>query len=392
MARNTETNSYKALHGANAQQTLNDVVEQLKTYGAIAENKPNPSYGYEGYDPAQFDAHQEITYADGGKAILYATSSLRSDRIRKDQWRAFNIKEIDDDIEHAFVVLPDAKGFDQGTEPRDEIREGRVFTAIDDIQTAAEFFDKTMERFEADMEAGKRNDLQGRNLEDLFASILNAKENLGRFNGRNEATGFRYEVFELVLTYLDIKPNTVLSIEASTDIPALPSGGNPKTDVACLFTMLDGSQKQITFSLKNTSNRSVSVHEYTAQDFAKVLDPTNTELERLLTAFQRAGSKKDMDPADAKALAEELKPYLKKLDYWVFSGCGAEGTEPVQIADYIVVRNKNNATFSIHTIKEYCDLLEKGNKGSAGFGTVFSWTYPSKKRGQRIQLKGKIID
>lgn len=45
MARNTETNSYKALHGANAQQTLNDVVEQLKTYGAIAENKPTPAMG-----------------------------------------------------------------------------------------------------------------------------------------------------------------------------------------------------------------------------------------------------------------------------------------------------------------------------------------------------------
>ena len=368
-----------------------NVILQLESFGAITSHTPNPHYGYNGYDPDQFDAHQEITYADGSRAVLYTTSSLRSDRIRKDQWRASNIKKIDESITHALVVLPDEKGFDQGTETRDKIREGRVFSAIDDIQTAAEFFDETMARFEETLEAGKKNDFQGRTLEDLLPIILDSKENLLRFNGRSEYTGFRYEVFELVMKKLNLDSRTILLIESTTEIPTLPSGGKPKTDVASTITFNDGTVKEITFSLKNSSSTAVSVHEYSAEQFAEVLDPSNEKLKRLLLAFQAAGSKSKMNEADVDSLTSELKPYQRKLNMWVFSGAGAAGTLPVQIADYLILRDKITGDFSIHSVEEYCDLLEANNRGASGFGTIFAWTYPSKKRGKKIQLKAKII-
>lgn len=58
----------------------------------------------------------------------------------------------------------------------------------------------------------------------------------------------------------------------------------------------------------------MSVHEYSADAFVQVLDPSNQELRRLLNAFQSAGNKRDMNPSDIRALTNELVPYRKKLN------------------------------------------------------------------------------
>lgn len=47
-----------------------------------------------------------------------------------------------------------------------------------------------------------------------------------------------------------------------------------------------------------------------------------------------------------------------------------------------------NIVPTIHTLEDYCDILLRSKKT---FGTPFSWTYPSKKRGKSIQLKAKLI-
>lgn len=55
-----------------------------------------------------------------------------------------------------------------------------------------------------------------------------------------------------------------------------------------------------------------------------------------------------------------------------------------QIADLIIFTNN----FAIWSQDEYIDyyINEYCTKGQ--FGTPFRWTYPSKKRGQKIQIKG----
>lgn len=59
-------------------------------------------------------------------------------------------------------------------------------------------------------------------------------------------------------------------------------------------------------------------------------------------------------------------------------------------ATHILTYDNNDETTSFHTIDEYIQLLNTNNvKGH--FGTLFSWTYPSKKRGKSIQLKCQII-
>ncbi len=391
VASASEDNGRKAKHGANAREALRKVIEELENYGALAGSVQSPTYGYAGYDQSQFDAHEEVTYPDESKAVLYATTSLRSDRIETDQWRAHNIKRIDSDVAYAFVVLPDDNGFDKGTAPRDRIRDGSVVSAIDDIITLQEFYDRTIAAHSETMESGASHDLQGRKLETLFASILSDPQNLRRYNGSETETGYMYDVFYRVLKKIGITAGKLYNIDTTTDIPALPSGGNPKTDIAAKIELANGEVIEATFSLKNTSHSSVSVHEYSADAFADVLDPTNDELRRLLNVFQATGNRRDMSAEDIQALTDELSPYLRKLNRWVFSGEGAEGVSRMQIADYIVVRDKNTGRFSIHTVDEYCTKQEAEIDGSRWFGTIFSWTYPSKKRGSKIQLKARII-
>lgn len=387
----SEENGNKAKHGANAKESLRKAIEELEEYGAIIKSQPSPTYGYEGYEKDQFDAHEEITYSDDTKAILYATTSLRSDRVETDQWRAHNIKCIDPRIEYAYVVLPDQNGYDKGTSTRDKIREGKVFSAIDDIMTLQEFYDNAIKNYLQTLEKGSHHDLQGRKLEDLFSSILSDKNNIGRYNGSTTDTGFMYDVFSLVLNKLAIPSGKVKSITTTTDIPKLPSGGNPKTDVAATVEFVNGDSSVFTFSLKNTARSSVSVHEYSADVFADVLDSSNAELRRLLNVFQSIGNKRDMRQEDIQALTNTLSPYREALNRWVFSGIGPKNIKPIQIADYIVVRDKNTSIFSIHTIDEYCTKQEAEADKSKWFGTIFSWTYPSKKRGKRIQLKARVL-
>lgn len=384
-------NSRKSKHGVKAQEVLHKTVEELRSLGAIADSKRNPHYGYEGFAADQFDAHEEITYPDETKAVLYATSTLRSDRVRKDQWRAHNTKRIDPEITYAYIVLPDESGYDQGTTPRDEIRDKSVVSAIDDIVTIREFYDRTLADYCEGLDNGTANDFLGRNLEMLFCTILNDRENLKRYNGSETETGYMYDVFRRVMRKIGVAPKSLTRVDASTNIPQLPNGGKPKTDVEATIELSSGEVLRPTFSLKNTSNKTVTVHEYTADAFADTLDPANAELRRLLNAFQRVGNKRDMDPADREDLAEELSPYLAKLNRWVFAGEGPEGTLPIQIAQYIVVRNKNTGKISIHTIDEYLIKQTAEINGANWFGTIFSWTYPSKRRGKRIQLKARIM-
>ena len=56
----------------------------------------------------------------------------------------------------------------------------------------------------------------------------------------------------------------------------------------------------------------------------------------------------------------------------------------IQIADLILLINN----FDVFDRDSYVSLYVKNYKDSGQFGTPFKWTYPSKKRGKKIQIKG----
>jgi hypothetical protein len=192
-----------------------------------------------------------------------------------------------------------------------------------------------------------------------------------------------------VLTKLQIKKEDVISFNATSDIPKLPSGGSPKTDVLLEVQTLNGI-KDFTFSCKRSDSAWVSVHEYTAETFSTVLNPEDAELKALLLEFQNAGGIKALGDEGNEALSGRMKFYADKLAKWVIGGIGGEGNEKTQWAEYIITLDENSNTYSIHTIDEYID--ECKSQGVEGqFGTLFRWTYPSGGKGKRIQLKGKML-
>lgn len=162
-------------------------------------------------------------------------------------------------------------------------------------------------------------------------------------------------------------------------IGRLKSGGNPKTDVVA---------GQATISCKKTTKKYVSAHEYDFEKFSEVLDPNNQKLKSLLKDFQAAGGKKALGKAKEEELTNELKPYRKKLVEWVLAGNAQDVTNPNQMANYLVIND--DANIYVHSVEDYTNELLK-EENEAQFGTPFMWTYPSKKKGEKIQLKCKII-
>jgi len=390
-----------------------------------------PPYGRKGYADDQFYVPEVVTLVNGNKYLLYHTNSLRSDRLKENNWDAFNIREIDKSVTGAFLVLPSELGFDQGTGPRDKIRSKEYFSAIDDVLTVQELyirlcnmakdyldstaigheveasasteeepsafkavFDGNLDFISDDgslsMNEGAWNDYVGRKFEDFFAAVMDNEDNLNAYKKNANGSFYHYDFYKAVMEYIGIRRSGLREVSATTDIPKLPNNGSPKTDVLLRATTSRGD-RIATFSLKSTSNRVVSVHDYTAEAFSEVLDPSNKRLRILLLEYQSTGNARDMPTGDAEALEKELKPYHEKLNKWVFTGEGAPGVKREQCADYLVAHNKKTDGVVIHDARKYAEMIERNNAIKGAFGTKFSWTYPSGSRGKRIQLKADVF-
>lgn len=76
---------------------------------------------------------------------------------------------------------------------------------------------------------------------------------------------------------------------------------------------------------------------------------------------------------------------------WALGGQGGDGDPETQNADYIITYDNNSGSSSIERIEKYVQYLVD-TKVDGHFGTPFSWTYPSKRKGKDIQLKCKILN
>jgi hypothetical protein len=181
----------------------------------------------------------------------------------------------------------------------------------------------------------------------------------------------------------------VLDVVRATDnIPLLVNGGKPKTDVA---VMIKSSKFNIqrTISIKNTSSKKVTVHEGDVSDLIAALNISNdSRLAIALSKFQECGSELrlgELYPDMVEVLHSELKNYNVELTLFFLFGTNSPlVVHPIQVADMILYVDKLYAENRESYVINYVSMF--GDRGQ--FGTPFSWTYPSKRRGQRIQIKG----
>ena len=391
------SNADKQLHGQSAQDSLEFILQRCFDLGYLTEVESPYRIGKEGYSNAsQFYAPFLITFADGTQWALFTTTSMRTDRIKGQQWDAINLKEINDTISQIYLVYPDGVSEDIRAE---FIRQNRKYannseySAIDGI-VSQDQISNAIERYALrNLTPGQLRDAIGNNFENRIATILSYPGNFLKWKtGNANREGMHYDTFMAIVECIGLDKATTDFIEATSDINViglLPSGGKPKTDVLIRVVNTDGQEAFFTISCKRSSEQSVSVHQYSADSFADVLDGDNTELRELLNLFQRCGNRRDMGEDNINRLTLAIAPYIERLSMWVLGGRGGAGNPVTQWADFIVTYDNNDGSTSVHTINDYYQLLiHAGNNGM--FGTPFSWTYQG-ARGTNIQLKCKII-
>lgn len=388
-----EDNANKNEHGANGITSLEQMIDSLRAMDYIVASQKRYRIADPDYEEEQFYFQFLIEFQDNEQWILHHTTSIR-DRITEQQWHSEHIKRLNAYVKKAYVVVPDgldSKEKANATNYNDKIVGKKIYSALDGVVPFESIYRMIEHKATGLMESGKAHAKLGLHFEEKLVDSLNNSQNLNKWkNTSTTSVGYLYALFADVMSTLRMRPAEVSYVTATSDIPKLPSGGSPKTDVLLEVRKVDGTEEVYTFSCKRSSADRVSVHEYTADAFSKVLNPEDEELRKLLIEFQTVGGVRGMNPSNASLLEKRLTVYRDRLSKWVLGGIGGEGDPNIQWASHIITVNENTNSYKIKTIGDY--IMEYDKQGVKGqLGTPFQWTYPSGGKGKRIQLKGKMI-
>lgn len=389
------SNSDKTKRGNSLKRVLAYMMRLCEELDYISSFEENYKKGRPGYtDQNQFKAPYKITFPDDTEWLVFSTTSLR-DRIKEQYWDTYNLKSLNPNISEAYLVYPD--GLEDSDKQafvskNNKIQNGGEFSPLNALMSQESFFNRIEAYALRTLSPSQQRDRKGNNFEKRIASILSNPCNFEKWKENDTVLeGLHYTTFEEIIDTFGLIRSDVAKIEATSDkaiIGLLPSGGPVKTDVLTTVTYEDGSFKYFTISCKRTNQSSVSVHQYSADTFAEVLNPADAEFRRVLNAFQTCGNKRDMNPADVQILEDKLQPLILDLCRWALGGIGGEGNPDTQWANYILAYDNNTESISIHTTNDYCSRL--ASDSGRTFHTPFSWTYQG-TRGTNIQLKCPIF-
>ena len=388
-------NMQKSQHGQNAQISLESMLQQMQYRGYIKDISTLKEWSRPGHQGYRLYAPFVITLFNDERWALYSTTSYRSDRMKGNHWDSLLVKKYRN-IKRCYLVIADTKQTKENSQADAEMASKDLqrsqgyddsLDELDDALTSSSLYDIIESMFMKSLAHGVREASAGLNFEDRITDILSNKENLQTWQGDDLVIGLEYPIFKRLLTKWDC-PHDITDITATTDIPKLPSGGSPKTDVLAIITYADGTEHHYTISCKNSNGKFVSAHQYNADAFIQALAIEDDTLKEQIRTFQRLGSKKKMAEQDETlpaAFEEALKPYINRLCEWVVSGQHGEYSTTDQIAGYLLAFDKESYTMEIFTASEYIDKMLAESHGQ--FGTPFQWTYASKSLGKNIQLK-----
>lgn len=391
-------NQIKYESGKNAKTLIEEMLNDLKDdFNLNIEIEKNYSIGYKN-KVKQFKMDFLIRFLDFGNVhwLVKSTNTIR-DRIYGTEFFAQNIKIIDSDVENIFVVVPDSISDAEMRNKNNyaaKVNSKTYKSFLDNVLTVNELRRLIIEKATQNISQGILSNLLGNDAEKGIVSLLNDTKNKELWNDydqlRHTVKSSTFNIYKIILEKFGLikGADSLLSVAATDNIPLLANRGNPKTDV---FVKMETNNKIITkrISIKNTSKKVVTVHEGDASDLIYALNlGEKDKLSQALLDFESVGSKKNLSlqfPDSNDILEKELHKYNKKLvKFFIFGENSPLITDDMQIADTIIFTNK----FEIWNKKSYINyyLNEYSDRGQ--FGTPFKWTYPSKRRGQKIQLKG----
>ena len=390
-------NANKNERGKIRMDSLDQRFSELKKDGKIKAFSKGKRFTLEEYQPQQFYAPFEIEFEDGTKWEIFSSTSYKSDREKGNQWDAFNIKNIDSNVEHCYLVIFSDTEEERESIKRRNIKLQKMFSPIDAIIDDSEFFDRLEKKSMSSRGKtfGQIHDEKGRAFERRIVLALNHEGNLKKLQGDPLQSGLDFDfIYTPIIKAFGIEAERISTIEATDQIPKLPSGGDPKTDVAITVKFKDGSKEIKTISCKTSSKRTVSVHQYPVEAFINVLDIKDERLEKSLKKLQECGGYQslgnDYGAEYVDYLCTELPKHNEALALWVFGGFGGEADKPLeQFAQYLLIRTELDNEINIYPIRAYVKrAIDSGCRKP--FNTPFQWTYASGSKGKSIQLKSKI--
>jgi len=375
-------------------EMLNNLINELAINIKIEEGY---SIGYPNQERQfKMDFLVEFPDFDNEQWLIKSTNSIR-ERIYGAEFFAQNIRLIEEKVKKIYVVVPDSISSAEMKNKSNysaKINRATYTSFLTDVITVNELRQKIIEKIAQNIEQGLRSNILGNDAETSIVTLLKDSKNKALWNDYQNAQqtvkSSTYHIYKQILEKLNLLEgfDKVLDVTATDAIPLLSNRGKPKTDVSVIIKT-DTKELIRSISIKNTREKTVTVHEGSVSDLISALKLSESNpLSQSLMDFEKVGSKKNLiaeHPDSDRILEENLKLYNRELiEFFIFGLNSPLVNNKIQIVDLIIFTNKfavwNRDDYINHYIEEY--------SGKGQFGTPFKWTYPSKKRGQKIQIKG----
>lgn len=413
MTMHSKSNAEKGKSGRALKYYLTNSFKQLVDENIIKKFDCEVSFQHVGFEyPKQYLINFLVETIDDKFILINSSTSFRNDRFKQQAYDisgVLNNSDISSDVIASIILYPDSE-MDNSTfiSFREKVKQGKSFSPTHNLLTLSEFYE-FLENHKASVEAemeeikdiedfaqikdGSYYGKAGNALEKEVVNILNNKEYLEQYkHDKSEEV-----LFNCVLDILcssGINKDEIEVIKSTNTVEKLAGGGNAKTDV---IINIKTEQKTIieTLSIKNTSQKVVSCHDYKYEDFVRVLNVSGSKLEEYFKLFQETPSYSGFKDSLPKGYTVDefedmLKPHIQILTQWALTGEYDNQNlinRAKQISNYLLVV-KGNKVYC-NSFSSYIELLFK--EATLKYGVPFGWTYPSKQRGKRIQLKMPIL-
>lgn len=406
----SESNRLKSLSGDALQAFLENTFKEIMDKNIILDFQKNVNYNHKGYSyPKQYLVNFILETIDNKYIIINSSNSFRNDRFKTQAYDiagVLNNSDISPDVIAAIALYPDSELEDNSTfiNFRQMVMNGIAYSPATHLLTVSELYDflenhsasvetdDTVDT-ETDIKDGSYFGKRGNKLEKEIVKILNNTTNLKSYKNNTCIEPLFSKIINQICAG-NVEKENIIAIQATDTIPKLLSGGNAKTDIIIEIVTIEGTCIE-TVSVKRTNKTVVSCHDYKVSDYIRVLDIENTKLADYFKLFQAYPSYEAFEanlPAGySKSEFEELlNPYKVKLTEWALTGKHDNGNliEPAtQVSNYLLI-----VTDTTEVCVDYPSYIKTiSEKAKLNYGVPFSWTYPSKQRGVRIQFKMPII-
>jgi hypothetical protein len=418
-------NQLKALAGAALDDFVNEQLEIIKSEGIIKDFRKKVSfnhvdYGYE----KQFLANFLIETLEEKFIVIRRSNSFRNDRAKTgfyDIDGICNHSSFSGDIVASIYLVPDTEMENSDfVNIRQKIKNKEYYCPATHLLTITEFMsfmeghkyevlnseDNYQEQSNAISEEeieylglikdGSYYGKKGNAYERLIVAVLSNNLNLIKFRDKSlDSRNIYGKILNRILKDKNEEAEDLVRVSATNSAPPLMSGGSPKTDIIITIETMNGRKIKETLSLKNTSQKKVSCHDYPAADFVRVLDCVDSKLAEYFNYFQRSPSLSAFEESLPSGYSKQeftirLSENNEVFNNWVLRGMYDESNLTVpalQVSNYLLLNCNGEEAF--YSMEDYIEIIDKNSKKT--FGVPFGWTYPSKQRGKRIQLKLPVV-